>query len=83
MADAGSFPLEADGSNSPERARLLRQIAAALDLPIEALAARLSLCNPTGPSAEECAAVLDAFARIEDPQLRAFCLQVLEGFTRR
>lgn len=83
MADAGSFSLDADGVNSPDRARLLRQIAAALDLPVEALAARLAPCNSTGPSAQECAAVLDAFARIEDPQLRAFCIQVLEGFTRR
>ncbi|MDP4023844.1 hypothetical protein Q8W71_14510 [Methylobacterium sp. NEAU 140] len=78
MTDAGGFLPDRDTSASDERARLLRQIADALNLPVTAFARGLAPVAVAGPSSAECAAVLSAFSRIRDPRLRSQCLQMLE-----
>lgn len=82
MTDAGGFPPTQDPATS-ERARLLRQIATALDVPVSTFAGAPSTCPGEEPSSSECAAMLSAFSRIRDPKLRAFSLRMLESFARR
>lgn len=81
MTDAGSF-LAKQNRTTAERARLLRQIAAALDIPVTAFTGASSDCPGEEPSSTECAAMLAAFTRIRDPKLREFCLRMLESFAR-
>ncbi|MBE7198035.1 MAG: hypothetical protein INR70_09540 [Parafilimonas terrae] len=83
MADAGGFLPRQGETGSPDRARLLRQIAAALNLPVAALVDEATAQAERGPTAEECTALLDAFSRIEDPRLRAHCLEVVKGCASR
>lgn len=80
MTDAGGFLPDHDATGSGERARLLRQIADALNLPLSAFSRRLDPApDDAGPSTAECAAVLAAFSRIRDPRLRSRCLSLLES----
>ncbi len=72
-----------DETSSHGRARLLTQIATALDLPVEALIDRPASREPSRASQEECASLLAAFCRIEDEAARSQCLAVVEGFARR
>jgi hypothetical protein len=83
MADAGGFLPKQGETGSPERARLLRQIAAALNLPVAALIDEAAAQGERGPSAEEVTSLLEAFSRIEDPRLRAHCLEVVKGCASR
>lgn len=83
MADAGGFLPKRGEMGSPDRARLLRQIAAALNLPVAALVDEATAQAERGPSAEEVATLLDAFSRIEDSRLRAHCLEVVKGCASR
>lgn len=82
MTDAGGVPPTQDQTTS-ERARLLRQIAAVLDIPVTTFTRAPSSCPGEEPPSTECAAMLAAFSRIRDPQVRAFCLRMLESFARR
>lgn len=82
MTDAGGFPPMRDKATS-ERARLLRQIATALDIPVSAFTRAPSACPGEEPSSSECAAMLAAFSRIRDPKLREYCLRMMESFARR
>lgn len=79
MIDAGGFLPSDDATASGERARLLRRTAEALNLPLSAFSRSLAP-NPSaeGPSTAECAAILAAFSRIRDPDLRSHCVQMLE-----
>lgn len=83
MSDAASLTPKRAGIGSAERARLLSQIASALDLPVTAFTCKLSVDEAEGPSSAECAAMLSAFSRIRDPQMRDFCLQVLKAFAQK
>ncbi|MCJ2011098.1 hypothetical protein [Methylobacterium sp. J-076] len=83
MTDAGGFLPGQDTSGAAERTRLLRQIATALDLPVSAFTRAPPAPEVEGPSSAECAAMLAAFSKIRDPQMRAFCVQVLETFAER
>ncbi len=79
MTDAGDSLPRDDGTGSGERSSILRQIAEALNLPRSAFSPRLDPrpCAE-GPSATECEAVLAAFSRIRDPDMRRHCLRLLE-----
>lgn len=79
MTDLGGTPSRRDEAATNERAHLLRQIAAALDLPVTALKPGVSADAGEGPSSSECAQMLAAFARVRDPQARAYCLALLES----
>ena len=81
MTDAGGFLSKQDRTTA-ERARLLSQIAAALDIPVTAFTRAPSDSPGEEPSSTECAAMLTAFTRIHDPKLRGFCLRMLESFAR-
>ena len=83
MAEAAGMVTMPDETSSHGRARLLTQIAAALDLPVEALTDRPSSHMPSAASDKECAQLLEAFCRIEDQSIRTQCLAFVEGFTRR
>lgn len=83
MSDAGGLIQLQTGTGSVERARLLNQIACALDVPVAAFTCKLSVNEVEGPSSAECAAMLSAFGRIRDPQIREFCLQVLQAFAQK
>lgn len=79
MTDAGGFLPSDDVTGSRERARLLCQIAEALNLPLAAFSPALAPTpSAAGPSTAECAAILAAFSRIRDPDTRRHCLQMLE-----
>ena len=82
--NAGGFLPEPQTTGSGERARLLRQIADALNLPLSAFSRRLDpVPDDAGPSTAECAALLAAFSRIRDPLTRRRCLDFLESCTDR
>ncbi len=84
MTDAGGFDPKSGTSSADERVRLLGQIAEALKIPVSTFHGRggtNALCN--GPSATECAALLAAFARIDDPDRRKECLAIVERFGKR
>lgn len=81
MTDTGGLPSHRDRT-ATERARLLRQIAAALDVPVTAFIRAPSDCPGEEPSSAECAAMLAAFTRIRDPKLREFALRMLESFAK-
>lgn len=68
---------------SAERARLLGQIAVALDIPVTAFSRVPSGCSDEEPTSAECATMIAAFTRIRDPKMREFCLRMLESFARR
>ena len=79
MTDAGGFLPTPDDPDAGERGRMLRQIADALNLPVSAFSQGLApVPSAKGPSAAECAAMLAAFSRIRDPQMRRHCLEMLE-----
>ena len=79
MTDAGAFLPTPDDPDTGEPGRLLREIADALNLPVSAFSRRLAPVPATAePSTAECAAVLEAFSRIQDPQARRHCLAMLE-----
>ncbi|SDM42468.1 hypothetical protein SAMN05216360_10254 [Methylobacterium phyllostachyos] len=68
-------------SSAEERARLLTQIAEALKIPVSTFRSRGSVKAASGgPTAPECAALLAAFARIDDPERRRECLALVERF---
>lgn len=69
-------------SSADERVRLLGQIADALKIPVSTFRCREAENAPhRGPAASECAALLAAFARIEDPDRRRECLALVESFS--
>lgn len=71
-------------SSAEERARLLAQIAGALKIPVSTFRSRGNArATPCGPTASECAALLAAFARIDDPARRRECLALVENFAER
>lgn len=71
-------------SSADERARLLGQIAETLKIPVSTFRSRESVnAAPCGPTASECAALLAAFARIDDPDRRRECLTLVEKFCDR
>lgn len=78
MTDAGRVFPQGDTTGPDNRARLLRQIAVALDMPVSAFADDLP-AGDDGPSTQECDAMVAAFSRIRDPRLRAFCRELLES----
>jgi hypothetical protein len=78
MTDAGRVVPHGDKGGSGDRARLLRQIAVALDMPVSAFAADLP-AGDAGPAQDECEALVTAFSRIRDPRLRAFCRDLIES----
>lgn len=82
MTDAGVLPIQADRA-ATERARLLRQIADVLDLPIAAFTRPPVTDGGADATSDECAAVIKAFSRIRDPKMREFCLKMLESFAER
>lgn len=82
MTDAGGFDPKDAASRADERERLLGQIAGALNIPIETFRGKgPSVALRRGPNALECAALLAAFARIEDPELRKACLAMVERYS--
>ncbi|MCJ2133492.1 hypothetical protein MKK69_05330 [Methylobacterium sp. J-026] len=84
MTEAGGCDQMGAASSTDERARLLAQIAEALQIPVSTFRLRNAgdaLRN--GPAATECAALLAAFSRIDDPDRRAKCLLMVEGFSER
>jgi hypothetical protein len=81
MTDAGVFDPGTDTSSADERVRLLGQIAEALQIPVSTFHGRGDAkAMPRGPAASECAALLAAFARIDDPDRRKECLALVERF---
>lgn len=83
MTDAaGSGPTDASATSArdSERQRLLRQIADALAVPVSTFGRRRDAAPSRGPTAMECAALLTAFSRIEDPALRKACLTMVERY---
>ncbi len=82
MTDAAVFPIKADRAAN-ERARLLRQIADVLDLPITAFTHPPATDGAEEATSDECTAVIRAFSRIRDPKMREFCLKMLESFAER
>ncbi|MFC6792379.1 hypothetical protein ACFQE0_24160 [Methylobacterium komagatae] len=82
MTDAGVFPFKTDRA-ATERARLLRQIADVLDLPLTAFTHPPATETGEEAASDECAAVIKAFSRIRDPKMREFCLKMLESFAER
>ncbi len=84
MTEAGGFDQMGAASSTDERARLLAQIAEALKIPVSTFRLRSAGDAPcNGPAAAECAALLAAFARIDDPERRARCLSMVENFSAR
>ncbi|MCJ2088189.1 hypothetical protein MKK88_19700 [Methylobacterium sp. E-005] len=84
MTDAGAVDFKGANSPADERARLLGQIADALSIPVSTFHGRDGAgATPGGPAASECAALLAAFARIEDPAHRKECLAIVERFAKR
>jgi hypothetical protein len=84
MTDAGGFDPKDVASRASERARLLGQIAEALNIPATTFRGKgPSVALGRGPNATECAALLAAFARIEDPDLRKECLAAVERYSDR
>lgn len=82
MTDAGVFPITTDRAAN-ERARLLRQIADVLNLPITAFTRPPVADGCEDATSDECVAVINAFSRIQDPKMREFCLKMLESFAER
>lgn len=82
MTDAGGFDLDGAAKSAHERDVLLRQIADALNIPVSIFRRPPGASAPRGPSAAECTALLNAFSRIEDPELRKECLALAERFGR-
>ncbi|WP_457105753.1 hypothetical protein [Methylobacterium sp. P5_C11] len=82
MTDAGGFDLDSKAKTARERESLLRQIAEALEIPISTFRRPAASLSPNGPSASECAALLSAFSRIEDPELRKACVVLAERYSR-
>ncbi|MGH1572723.1 hypothetical protein ACRAWG_21185 [Methylobacterium sp. P31] len=80
MTDAGGFDLNDAASRAEERERLLGQIAEALAVPVSTFRRRHSPARGSGPTASECAALLAAFARIDDPNIRKECLVMVERY---
>ena len=79
MPDVGGSDLDATAAD--ERERLLRQIAGALNIPVTAFRHRMAwVPGSSGPNASECAALLAAFARIDDRERRRACLAMVERF---
>lgn len=71
-------------SSVDERARLLGKIADALKIPVSTFRGReAENATRRGPAASECAALLAAFARIEDPDRRRECLAWVETFSAK
>jgi hypothetical protein len=83
MTDAGGFLPTQDTKSTTDRARLLRQIATALDIPVSTFTRAPSAEPGQEPSSSECAAMIAAFTRIRDPKMRDFCLRMLESFAKR
>lgn len=83
MTDVGSLFPHPDCSGPSDRQRVLNQIAAALALPVTAFTDRHGPSETSCPSSAECANALAAFSRIEDAEVRAFCLRLLESLGRR
>ncbi|MEE7447277.1 hypothetical protein MRF4_05330 [Methylobacterium radiotolerans] len=82
MTDAGGFDLDGTAKSAHEREMLLRQIADALNIPVTTFRRRTGSSVARGPSAAECAALLTAFSRIDDPDLRKECLALAERYSR-
>lgn len=83
MTDAGGADPGSAMSPADERARLLGQIAEALKIPVATFHGRGSAnAVPRGPAAAECAALLAAFAQIDDPDRRRECLALVERFAQ-
>jgi hypothetical protein len=81
MTDAGGFIPDDASARAVERQDLLRQIADAVNLPVSSFRHRsASRRSPHAPTASECAALLAAFARIEDPERRKACLAMVERY---
>jgi hypothetical protein len=81
MTDAGGLDRDAAVKSAHERDLLLRQIADALNIPVSTFHRRSSAAlGRCGPSAAECAALLAAFSRIEDPCLRMECLALVQRY---
>jgi len=84
MTDAAGFDPMTATSSADERVRLLGQIAEALKIPVSTFQGRgTANAGPRGPAASECAALLAAFSRIEDPDQRRECLAIVERFGER
>ncbi|MCJ2022266.1 MULTISPECIES: hypothetical protein [unclassified Methylobacterium] len=84
MTDAAGFDPMTATSSADERVRLLGQIAEALKIPVSTFQGRgTANAGPRGPAASECAALLAAFSRIEDPDQRRECLAIVERFSER
>lgn len=83
MTDAGAFDLDGTAKSAHEREVLLRQIAHALNVPVSIFRGPPGSPAAGGPSAAECAALLTAFSRIADPDLRKECLALAERLGRR
>jgi len=82
MTDAGGFDPKDSASRADERERLLGQIADALNIPVTTFRGKGSLVAlGRGPNASECAALLAAFARIGDPDVRKECLALVERYS--
>lgn len=82
MTDAGGLDLDGTAKSAHERDVLLRQIADALNIPVSIFRRPPGSSATRGPSAAECAALLTAFSRIEDPDLRKECLALAERYSR-
>ncbi|MEE7504271.1 hypothetical protein ACLBXO_19645 [Methylobacterium sp. C33D] len=82
MTDAGGFDLDGRAKSAHERDVLLRQIADALSIPVSIFRRPTGTSAARGPSAAECAALLTAFSRIDDPDLRRECLALAERYSR-
>jgi len=81
MTDAEGFDPGSATSSAAERTRLLTQIAEALKIPVSTFRSGGGMkAAPCGPTASECAALLAAFARIDDPDRRRECLALVERF---
>ncbi|AIQ88638.1 MAG: hypothetical protein CL858_13825 [Cupriavidus sp.] len=82
MTDAGGFDLDGAAQSARERDKLLRDIARMLNVPESTFRRPPASGGTRGPSAAECAALLTAFSRIEDPDLRKECVALAERYGR-
>ncbi|MDR7037626.1 hypothetical protein J2X36_002373 [Methylobacterium sp. BE186] len=64
-----------------ERERVLRRIAETLELSLVDLYEAGAAACGSEPSKAECAALISAFHRISDPDLRRRCLALVQAFS--
>ncbi|MEA1832898.1 hypothetical protein U8607_12485 [Methylobacterium durans] len=80
MTEVGASSLLRAVPTVSERARILLRIAETLEVPLADLSRTEGAMGSAEASEAECAALLAAFRRIPDPDLRRRCLSLVSAF---